>query len=262
MDGTGGRSAARAALDRRFAEELVWAQWAVARWDRFPVEREPRPLVLVGERAFVEHGFATGEAKLAFIEGRVESAVPVPGPVLAALSRSPGPARSGPSGPPLVITDVTRSETDFLTDRGRRLLPAWRLSAIDSLGPIWVLDPDLAPQEWAPAEPPAVPRPSLQAPRFDPRSHVEASPDDATVTLFFTGGLPEYERYPEAEVVESAKAVSIVPRAEDIGPPGARILPGYGHQISVQLRSRIGARVFVDLHGHAAQVRTPRRDPR
>ena len=73
MGEQGRRSSAQAALDRRFAEDLVWARWAVARWDAFPAERLPRPLVLVGQRAFVEQGFATGEAKLAYLEGRVES---------------------------------------------------------------------------------------------------------------------------------------------------------------------------------------------
>jgi hypothetical protein len=255
MGGCGSRfDLVEAALDRRFAEGLVWARWAVARWDAFPAEHQPRPLVLVGERAFVEQGFATGEAKLAFIQGHVESAVPVPTAVLARLVRRVGTGRSESAGPPLVITEAAPAQTEFVTDRGRRLLPAWRLTAIDALGPIWVLDPDLAPGEWQPAEPPAIPRPTLQTPPFDPGRYVEAGPGDATLTLHFMGALPEYERYRAAEVIESAKAVAIVPKAEDIGPPGARILPGYGHQVTVKLASPIGPRVFVDLHGHARQV--------
>jgi hypothetical protein len=255
-------SPGQAALDRRFAEDLVWARWAVARWDAFPAERQPRPLVLVGERAFVEQGFATGEAKLAYLDGRVESAVSIPTPVLTALVQELGAGRSERAGPPLVITDAVHAETEFPTDRGRRQLPAWRLTAIDALGPIWVLDRELAPGEWQPAEPPAIPRPALQAPLNYPGNHVVVGPGDATLTLHFTGARPEYERYPEAEIIESAMAVAIVPRAEDIGPPGIRILPGYGHQITVQLASPIGPRVFVDLHGHARQVLPPDQRPR
>jgi hypothetical protein len=262
MGEQGRRSSAQAALDRRFAEDLVWARWAVARWDAFPAERLPRPLVLVGQRAFVEQGFATGEAKLAYLEGRVESAVPLRAAVLAAFIQELGTGRSARAGPPLVITDAVRGETEFVTDRGRRRLPAWRLTAIDALGPIWVLDRELAPGEWQPADPPAIPRPALQAPRFDPGTHVVVGPSDATLTLHFTGALPEFERYPEAEIIDSPKAVAIVPKAEDIGPPGARILPGYGHQVTVQLASPIGPRVFVDLHGHARQVLQASSDPR
>jgi hypothetical protein len=255
-------SPGQAALDRRFAEDLVWARWAVARWDAFPADRQPRPLVLVDERAFVEQGFATGEAKLAYLDGRIESATPVPAAVLAALMQELGTRRSRRAGPPLVITDAVRGEIEFVTDRGRRQLPAWRLTAIDALGPIWVLDRELAPGEWQPAEPPVIPRPALHPPRFDPGIHVVVGPTDATLTLHFTGALPEYERYPEAEIIESAKAVAIVPKAEDIGPSAIRILPGYHHQITVRLASPIGPRVFVDLHGHARQVLPPGQQPR
>ncbi|HEY3946266.1 MAG TPA: hypothetical protein VGL78_13645 [Solirubrobacteraceae bacterium] len=55
-------------MDRRFAEGLEWARWAVCRWSAFPVDEVPRPVVMVGQRVFVEHEFKTGEAKMAFIE--------------------------------------------------------------------------------------------------------------------------------------------------------------------------------------------------
>ena len=104
-------------LDRHFAEGLEWATWAVSRWDVFPVDQQPRPLVLVGQRAFVEHGFATGEAKIAYLSGQIESAIPVPERGLRALPRAPNTVPSGrPAAPPLLIQSATHSETEFLTE--------------------------------------------------------------------------------------------------------------------------------------------------
>ncbi len=123
----GPADAGQKALDRRLAEELQWARWAVDRWAEFPVDRAPRPLVLVGSRSFVAGGFRSGEAKMAFIDGLFEAGLPVPGPVLASLpAQRDRPASGRPSPAPLVITAAARSETEFWTDRGRRVLPAWR----------------------------------------------------------------------------------------------------------------------------------------
>jgi hypothetical protein len=214
--------------------------------------------VLLRERVAVERGFKTGAAKIAFLQRRFEASVALPDPVLAALTRGGDAVGLNRDEPALVITEATLAETEFPTDRGRQLLPAWRLTAIDALGPIWVLEPDLSESEWQPAgSATAVPLPELRQPRHGSAGHIEAEPNDATVTLFFMAALPEYERYPEAEVIESTKALAIAPRAQDIGQSGARRLPSGGHQITVQLRSPIGARVVVDLHGHAVQVITP-----
>jgi hypothetical protein len=191
---------------------------------------------------------------MAYLNGQIESAIPVPDAVLRALPPSPNTVLSGrPAPPPLLIQSVTHSETEFLTDRGPRRLPAWRLHAADVLGAIWVLDPDVDPPEWQPPEPPAAPRPALQSHPTTLRSRRDR-PDKATLTVHFMGALPEYERYPRAEVIESAHAVAIVPAGQDIGPPGIRILPGHMHQITVRLSHPLGARVFVDLHGNAGQV--------
>jgi hypothetical protein len=107
----------------------------VRRWSAFPVEQTPRPLVLVESRVRIEQGFTTGEAKMAFLEGRVKANVEVPVRVLDALSSQarPEPRRSGP---PLLITEAELLESEFQTDRGSQRLPAWRLTAQDALGPI------------------------------------------------------------------------------------------------------------------------------
>ena len=242
------------ALDRRHSEGLVWARWAISRWDAFPVERRPRPLVLAGQRAFVERGFRTGQAKLAYLEGRIEYVVPVPDAIVRELpvGRELGPRRI--DARPLRIRSAGRAETEFVTDRGRRRLPAWRLEAADALGPIWVLDPEVDPPQWLPPESPPTSQPDLPPPLADPGAHAALGPDGVTLTIEQLGGPPEYERYARGDVVESHQAVAVVPVGVDVGPPGARRAIGYMHQITVRLTEPLGARVYVDLRGNAGVV--------
>ena len=47
-----------------------------------------------------------------------------------------------------------------------------------------------------------------------------ASHDERTLTVSFTGAPPEYADYPRAEVVESDRAVAVVPVEQDLLPPG------------------------------------------
>jgi hypothetical protein len=68
------------------------------------------------------------------------------------------------------------------------------------------------------------------------------------------GAVPAFERYSSAEVIESAQAFAVVAVGVDVGPAGARTLAGHMHRVPALLREPVGARVYVDLHGHAAQV--------
>jgi hypothetical protein len=241
----------QASLDRRSAERLQWARWAVRRWSRFPITEKPRPLVLIGARVRAEGGFATGQAELAFVEGRLEAQASVPEGVLEAL-RQHGPRHSPRAGPALVITDAQLAESEFLTDRGPQRLPAWRLTAEHALGPIWVLDHGVT--AWQPAPDAGGPAPDLQAPGQDPGACVEVFSDGRTLVAHWLGGSPVFERYEKAEVIESPHAFAVVPLGEDIGPPGARTLAGHIHHVPAMLRHPLGDRVYVDLHGRAGQV--------
>lgn len=232
---------------------LEWARWAVARWDAFPVDAEPRPLVLLGPAAHARNGFVSQRAKRAFMNGWIEARATVPEPVLAIAGRRPD---RPPNEPPIVITAARRCDIEQRTDRGPRWLPGWELTSDQTLGPIVVLDPEVLSRAWSPpqsdpAHPAGPGRPPGQEPLHTP---VSGQAEGRTLTFRFIGALPNYERYPSAEVVESPQAVAVVPQAEDIGPPGARIAPGFGHQITVTLAEPFGARVLVDLHGNASEV--------
>jgi hypothetical protein len=238
-------------LDRRFADGLRWAQWAVERWETFPVSLVPRPLVLVGPRLKAEGGFRSGDAKHAFLAGRFEWPDSVPERLKAAATAA-AEFPDGRSRSLLEIVSIEAGETEFSTDRGRVRLAAWRLAAPDALGSIWLLDPGV--RDWQPSSDPPPP-PELPAPAHDPSAEIQVGPDDRTVILNWLGSLPGLERYDQAEAVESEHAVACVARGTDVGPPGPRVAAGYVHRVPARLREPLGARVFVDLHGRARVAR-------
>ena len=239
----------------------MWAKWAVSRWRRFPSSSSPDPSCWSAaegwlRRTRIRH--RRGQDGLPQRSDRVNrSGAPSGTPIPAAADDESSDTGARP--PPLLVQSVTRSETELLTDRGLRRLPAWRLQAADDagshLGPrSRYRTPGVATTGTA-----AAPRPALASPIGDPGARRGAGPDDATLTVDFLVPLPEFERYPRAEIIESAHAIAIVPAGHDIGPPGIRILPGHMHQVAVRLTRPLGARVFVDLHGNAGQVDFPDR---
>lgn len=170
----------------------------------------------------VEDGFATGDAKMAFIEGRFESRVAVPEGVLDELARQ-GNAGRPETRRPLLITAAELAEAEFLTDRGRRRLPAWRLTAMDTLGPIWVLDPGVV--DWKPAADAGGPAPQLHAPAQPPSVRVEVGADDRTLVVDWFGAVPAFERYPKAELVESRRHLRLWPSARTSARRDGELLP-------------------------------------
>jgi hypothetical protein len=95
----------------------VAASWlsdaGVERWERFPVDADPRPVVLLGSRVRVEDGFVDGAAKQAWLEGAIEVEVELQPEVVASLP-SPRPRIAETR---LVITGVERVTDDFVCDR-------------------------------------------------------------------------------------------------------------------------------------------------
>lgn len=235
------------------SRDLKAAQWAVARWEHFPVSRTPRPLVMIGPRQWSEGDFVSVDAKLAFFQGRIEAITSLPNAVLEFLRTSSHHHPSSHTAAVFVIKSAIRSQTSFATDRGPRLLPAWRLQSDDAHGYSWVLDPEIASTEWTPLQT------TNPAPPFKDLPHrfisAIASPDERSLKVQFLGAAPTIEDYSRAEVVESSKAIAVVPIARHIGPHGPYRLAGHTRELRVELAMPLGARVLVDLDGTPAEVR-------
>lgn len=192
--------------DRRLTGDRAWARWALRRWESFPVDRQPRPLVLIGPLTRFERGFRSGDAKLAFHYGDINAAVPLPEGLLELLrTREDGPPAPGRRrwSNPLLITQASPDNAQFATDRGSRELPAWRLSGPEVNGAFWVLDPTVAARRWKPPEP-APPTPSDGLPHRAASATVGGG--DRTLHFTFTGAPPEDAEYPAAEVIETGQA--------------------------------------------------------
>ena len=241
--------------EARLVREMAMAMWAVEQWADFPVDHDPRPLVFTGSIVIPEEGFRTAEAKVAFARGDIEVQGPVLDGVLAILRGVRSSERhSGSILGPLVLTDGKKSERSFSTDRGPRILPAWLFKGRELLGVLWVLDPDVAAKRWTPMEPSEQPAATGGRVHLSIRSRI--APDDHTLHFEFTGGPPEWVDYPSSEVIESDHAVVVIPVGFDLGPPGPRRAVGYRREVVVQLRSRLGNRVLINLDASPIAVLT------
>jgi hypothetical protein len=128
-------------------------------WDAFPVDRVPRPIVVVTGGLIEVTGFHRGAAKIAFETGRIELATPLPQapptvavdlpegrftfPALppdeafAAVRAQGSPANAPDASPaPVRFTSVTLGSAEFSTDRGRLRLPAWLFGGPDLIAPV------------------------------------------------------------------------------------------------------------------------------
>jgi hypothetical protein len=196
-------------------------------------------------------------AKRAFLHGHLESTVPLPTGLLEVLGAGePRQARPGPrhDRDPLLITGATKDHGVFTTDRGRRSLPAWRLTGPDLLGPLWVLDPAIAATRWTPPED-GPPPPFQGAPGRATRATLGG--DGATLRLAFIGGPPGYIEYPTVEFIDSDQAVVLLPVEHDTGPSGLRAWGGSFREVAITLNRPLGHRVLVDLDASPVMVQAP-----
>jgi hypothetical protein len=221
------------------------AQAALALWSSFPVDNDPRPLVINDIRVR-SSGFSSGEAKLAYMAGGVESDVDLVPGVMDLLRPDP---RSF-DGPRLRITAADLTVSQFMTDRGPRQLPAWRLTIAGVTGPVMVLDPQV-PDWWPSDWDERVSRYEGQNPAAD------VAADGRTLTYRFIGA-PEYEmNFPSADVHETAAAVMVVPTGQPVEPrPRWSMLVAAQRQVTVQLTRPLGNRVLINFIGQPVTVLT------
>ncbi|GHJ43536.1 hypothetical protein Cs7R123_08780 [Catellatospora sp. TT07R-123] len=248
----------------------------LAAWADFPVDRKPRPIVLIGEAVKVD-GFTTGDAKLAFLKGSLslEAALP-PGPAtvrvrlhdgvfelpaigaraaydrIAAVGRPDSAPDASPA--PMRITKVELGTAQFHTDRGPLTLPAWLFTGPEMMGPLAVPAPGPA-AFWRPDEP-----------GYSGIGNGSIAADGVTLTV----QLPQPQaacpgqpvlRY-QAEAVESGTAVTVGLRVVETLPPATPAAGGEcGSDLvlrsapyTVRLAGPLGARVLVLSSTGAAEV--------
>ena len=209
-------------------------------WRDFPVDAQPRPLVLTGETVLVSEGFPSDEVKQAFLGGEIEAAGSVPDEVVRALSTPRH--RALVAGRSASITSAHRATAAFETDRGLRELPAWQVRVDGMDGHIFVLDPALA-------------RDAIGPEGLDGATGTEMrtrlGEDECHVVLQFLGSPPQFTDYRTAVVLESATAVAIVPVPLELV-AGDRPLYAQEREMAARLAEPLGARVLVDYRNGCA----------
>lgn len=231
----------------------------LAEWADFPVDADPRPILVLRQVAG-SSGFRSGDAKVAFMTGNWDGPADLPKspaeadgyPVISAaealtrLKEADGAARAKPEGKRLRVSDMRLGAVDVLTDRGMRPLPAWRVTFNGSIGPNWV--PAIAP----PAR--------YVHPLLDRDSYwdMRVSADGRTVTmplLVDTGFPGPCDSVSELRIVESQQAVAVrivsVPRV-----PVSGEKPGdcEQHGVAGQLAKPLGNRVLLADNGGRTEV--------
>lgn len=207
---------------------------ALQLWSKFPADRVPRPVVLLGSRVDSSGGFATGAAKEAFLSGAIEAAVDVPVGVLAALPSRRAQFR----GSPITVMAANADEVDFQTDRGMQRLPAWRLRITGMRTDCLVLDPAI--QGWWPA--------GADGERLRNGGVLDGYLAADDITLKIVVGVVCRDDFPTIEFTETETAVLYERTAPD---PGLRSpsLALMTRQVTVTLPSRLGNRVLIDWRG-------------
>jgi hypothetical protein len=128
------------------------AEHALQLWSRYPVT-SPRPVLLIeGSVLPPVDGFGTGDAKLAFLQGRYVLRAPLAQAptrlrgwrvisARQALEVWHSQSSEGPAPPKtrLAITGMRLATASFSTERGQRILPAWAFSVRGLDNPVDVL---------------------------------------------------------------------------------------------------------------------------
>ena len=207
---------------------------ALALWDDFPVDADPRPIVLTGPPGRLPF-FPTMENKLASAAAPVVSEVKLPPGVLENLQPQTSPRWQGA---PIRVLSAERVLADFPTDRGNRRLPAYSLEIEieNALGRGIVLDPAIEATTWWPA----ALDPDIH--RFDNGFPAYLAPDGRSVEIVLFAGS-------RVHTLESPTAV-LITEPEPYAPPGpaapeAVDLAGRGRPVTVHLSSPLGPRVLL-----------------
>ena len=239
---------------------------ALARWQNFPADQNPRPIVLLSTDS-PGQGFDSGDAKIAglcqkfALSTRLPVVIPPPAvvtwldgtnatypgaPAAEAFAALMKPGRGGSNSrcttiAPLPVTAVRLGAAGFMTDRGVAHIPAWLFRATGA---------------WAEFQWPAIIASAFWPGPFE-RSiggGATVSADGRLLTFGFVGGPPDgpcAEDY-TGVVAESPHAVAVAVQSNPgrvQGGPVACDLVGHLRSVTVRLANPLGGRVLVDASG-------------
>jgi hypothetical protein len=204
------------------------------RWSEFPLDVQPRPLILLEDRCRIEGGFASSRAKEAWLDGAIELG-DAPAELRLYL---PAHRNLGRPHQPLFVSAVAPEAVPFRCDRGPRQLPALRLTVSDLEGSCVILDPDVDVW-WPTAEEP------------DRRSVGPATIEEDGVTVHipaFGGVLTDFHRaeFEEHRTYVVGRAITSTRPV----PPGTAIAAvGIRRMVTGHLQDPLGNRVLVTEKG-------------
>ncbi|MGZ4226176.1 MAG: hypothetical protein ACXVTC_08005 [Solirubrobacteraceae bacterium] len=233
---------------------------ALGLWGGFPVQAKPRPIVPLGEGVVLDPrtGFPDDSTKIAFEEGRfaLGTALPKsPGSVggdriLSAagaydLLRSSG-RPSGMKVAPLVIRAVRLGAATFVTDRGRRRLPAWQFWFKRVAKPASVLA--LAPPDLFTPPPLEQLGPTGTGNSIEDSARADRS--GKAITISFIGAPPgnkPCDAHYSASAVADRRAVAFTIRTILAPAPPKTICTaiGYARTAVLRLAKPLGARALI-----------------
>jgi len=233
---------------------------ALALWSDFPVDRQPRPIVLMS--------FSLGPGRYPMLEDRTDvlrhaavvSDVGMPPWLLEALQPDPKPHWQVD---PVRVRSVRRVTPEFRTDRGHRPLPAYRVEfaglqyrpghapnpKAEGIGypPMHVLDP--AVELWWPPGLESSYRGGLRG--LPPAVLMDGG---RTVRWVVHGAPPAYTDVWVGAVLESRTAVVLV--LDGATRPGVEVIPlvAVGRVVTAKLKEPLADRVLVQSDGIPIEV--------
>ncbi|HEY1508758.1 MAG TPA: hypothetical protein VGF93_07160 [Solirubrobacteraceae bacterium] len=251
------RSAVRVALDL---------------WSGFSVQARPRPIIPLGEGIVIDPstGFPDEATKQAYEEGRFVLRASLPNdsgrlgsfPVISgaeAYHRLRALGRSlGTPVPPLVVRAVRLGTATFVTDRGKRRLPAWQFSFKRVAKPASVLA--LAPPDLF--TPPRLEQLGLTGTGNSIEDSATTDRSGTAITISFIGAAagsgPCEARYTASAVADDRAVAFTIHTITKSGPPGTICSAvGYFRTAILRLAKPLGARVLISSSDGGAVAVTP-----
>lgn len=211
-------------------------------WRDFPVERTPRPVVLLDLPVHIgDEGFVDGDAKLSWMSAAIDTTVPLPDGIINLITGG-RPRRAAPGT--LTIADVERCDEEFWCDRGPRRLPAYRLDISGLRQPCIIIDPTL--DCWWPVH-------NDPGRAHGALDHATINDDDLTLNFPAFGGI--LTLFHRAEFIEYPTCV--VGRAITSERPScgrAVRAVGIRAKVTAQLNTPLGGRVLLREDGEPVRV--------